>query len=355
MIRHERGFNLVEMMVGITIGLLGLLAVTTVFVNFNKHNKVQTSLIESQSNGAMAIFLMERDIDLAGFGFMNLQGCTCTLASGPSTPAFCIGSSTSNTVRAQSSIPIIITDGGANSDTIEVRYGTPSSGLSALTMATSQANYGDPLQLQSVAGVVVGDKLVLNRGGSCAAYQATDITPYSAVTPSLTRTVSIASTMANNLPTINPTAQPSVGYPTAMINDQVTNLGQYVDKVYSVNPNTQQLLEQPDATLNVTDAIVDNIVYLKAELGIDTVGDQKIHQWSKPVGAIANYSTVLAVRVGVVARTQATDSDAPTPPTLVVLPAIPSSAGNELDYAVPDTRYRYKVYYTIIPLRNMIW
>jgi type IV pilus assembly protein PilW len=334
------------MMIGITVGMLGMLAVSTVFVSFNKHRTVETSLMEAQSNGAMALYLLERDLDRAGYAFMELQGCTCTYVSGggatlTSNPAFCERRPSDVLVHAQSAIPLFITDGGNQSDSIFIQYGTPGGGLPISQVLTKQNDVSDDFQLKSIAGITVNDKLVMNRGGACALYQATDFSG------SLKTVVH-----AQNTINPDPTAWPAVGYDTAFPDDQLINLGQYVSKNFHVDEAAAQLLENTGPQYDNDTPVVENIVYLKAEVGIDTDGDKRVNSWSKPA-SITDYGAVAAIRVGVVARSQATENDSPTAATLEVLPAI--TGGAKQDYTVPDRKFRYKVYYTIIPLRNMLW
>jgi len=351
---RQHGFNLIEMMIGVTVGLLGLVAAATIYVNFNKHRTVETSLMEAQSNGSMALFLLERDLDRAGYGFMAMQGCSCNYdpGSGATTQlrSFC-EKFPSSPVQAHPVDPIQITDGGASgSDELHVRYGTPLGGLTVTSVLAKQVDPDaipqDPakdflykFKLKSTAGIVNGEILVLDRGGKCAAYQATAVSESD-------KTVSHDHSASN----INPDPAP-LGYEASLPNDVIYNLGHYVDKKFRVDSSSAQLLESTFPTYTNDTPVVDNIVYMKVDIGLDTGTDKLVDSWVKIVPT--DYSKVLALRVGIVARTQIKDNDSPTPATLVVLPAV--AGGTEQTYTVPDQKYRYKVYSTTIPLRNMLW
>ena len=341
---HARGFSLIELMIAVTLGLLGLLAVTTIYIEFNKHRTVETSLMEAQNNGALALFLLERDLDRAGSGFMALQGCRRAYDDGGGVTArsFCQTYPTNLTPNPQSALPLVVTDGGTGSDRIRVQYGTPLGGLSVTTILDKQVNFSDPFKLKSAAGIVIGDIIVLNRGGNCAAYEASGVSES-------TKTVSHEPGTGS----LNVTAAPTEGgYDTAMANDWIVNLGHYVSKDFFIDATTSQLVESSRPTYADNNPVVDDIVYMKADIGRDTDNDNLVNVWDKPLN-VADYSTVIAIRVGIVARSQVVDRESPTPPSLVVLPAI--TGGTEQTYTVPDQKYRYKVYYTIIPLRNMLW
>ena len=68
------GFSLIELMVAITIGLLLLAALTTIFVNFSQAQKEQQKSMQQIENGRYALDLISQDLRLAGFygQFYNL-------------------------------------------------------------------------------------------------------------------------------------------------------------------------------------------------------------------------------------------------------------------------------------------
>ena len=340
-----RGFNLIEMMIGIAVGMVAMLAIAKIFVNFNHQRTVETSLMEAQSNGAMALFMLERDIDRTGYGFMELQNCHCKYidtggVAQDTSPSFCEGPKDGQ-INARGTQPIVITDGGNNSDQITLRYGTPATGLSIIQVLNKQVNKGDDFEMKTIAGITLKDNVVLNRNGACAEYQVSGIS-----VANRTLQYAVNAQYPNNP---DPTLWPTIGYETAFPDDSMINLGQIVDKVLKINTGTSQLIES-NYPYTTDESLVDNIVFMKAELGLDTSGDLIVDSWSKTT---VNYNQVVALRVGLVARSPVTENDSPTAATLEVLPAI--SGGAATTYTVPDQKYRYKVFYTIIPMRNMIW
>lgn len=69
---NPKGFSLVELMVAITIGLIILAVISTVFVSSKKTYRVQEALSRLQENGRYAIDFMGRDMRMAGY-----MGCIC--------------------------------------------------------------------------------------------------------------------------------------------------------------------------------------------------------------------------------------------------------------------------------------
>src|SRR5689334_15387844 len=75
------GFTLIELMIGVLIGLLASLAVTQVMVNSEGQKRTTTSGSDAQVNGALALATLQRAIQSAGYGFAanpTSLGCALT-------------------------------------------------------------------------------------------------------------------------------------------------------------------------------------------------------------------------------------------------------------------------------------
>jgi type IV pilus assembly protein PilW len=66
--RHNRGFGIVEIMVGLVVGLLSMMVIVQVYSTFENQKRTTTSGADAQTNGAMALYLLEREIRAAGNG-----------------------------------------------------------------------------------------------------------------------------------------------------------------------------------------------------------------------------------------------------------------------------------------------
>ena len=82
--RAAAGFTLVEIMVGMVIGMLGLIIMMQVFSLSEGQKRTTTGGGDAQSNGAIALFGLQRDLRQAGFGVSdpNLLGCSVALRAG---------------------------------------------------------------------------------------------------------------------------------------------------------------------------------------------------------------------------------------------------------------------------------
>jgi len=112
-------------------------------------------------------------------------------------------------------------------------------------------------------------------------------------------------------------------------------------------------------------ASVADIVNIQAQYGIsDAANNNKVTAWVDATGVwaaagltVANRNRIKAVRVAVVARNGQLEKDAVTLNAPVAWPDEAGSPAPVIDLTtIADwQRYRYRVYETIIPLRNIIW
>ena len=67
--RRARGLSLVEILVGVAIGLIGIVAIFQAVAVWSKHTATTTSGGDAQVAGTLALFNIERDLKQAGHGF----------------------------------------------------------------------------------------------------------------------------------------------------------------------------------------------------------------------------------------------------------------------------------------------
>jgi type IV pilus assembly protein PilW len=354
--KSQRGFNLIDLLIGMAISLMGLLAVGQILLSFTQQRNTITQTLEAQSNGVMAMYLMEKDFTQAGYGLMNIQDCSRInwYFNGTGHYDDPYGPVTAN--LAFTTLPLKITDGGATgSDAFEVQYGNPRSGAPvAVAIQNQTGGYGTQINVASVAGFAQSDLIVTDVGGSCTMGQ---IDTPNTVSVSLNRPTAPAASYLYN--TNARPAGAAAGWEAAVANTTlVANLGAFVSRRYRIANEVLQVADYNSA-YTYSD-LVDGIVFLKAEYGLDTNADGTVDVWSTGVPAVnvpGIGTQVVAIRLGLVARSplyEKTAVDAPT--VLTVLPAITTAPTSlAVTYAVPDTHYRYRTYYTVIPLRNAIW
>jgi type IV pilus assembly protein PilW len=156
-------------------------------------------------------------------------------------------------------------------------------------------------------------------------------------------------------------------------------LGNWNEVTYAVNPTTGNL----DRTIRVSGVVVTTptsvvgVVNLQAQYGISTAANSnQVTQWVDASGStwsaptLANRNRIKAIRIAIVARNakieqeavtaacSSTTVDVPAPTGLCAWTGNSTSPAPTIDLSPGDpnwARYRYRVFQTIIPLRNMIW
>jgi type IV pilus assembly protein PilW len=142
-------------------------------------------------------------------------------------------------------------------------------------------------------------------------------------------------------------------------NGKVYNIGNGPTiKVFSVQNG--QLMVQGVGAAAAT-PIYDNIVQLQAQYGKDLTNDGMVDVFNETTPAnAAEWAAVLAVRLAVVARSnlqERPDPDGVCRVTTAISANRPRWIAGDIDVSAdPNWQcFRYKVFQTVVPLRNMIW
>jgi type IV pilus assembly protein PilW len=167
---------------------------------------------------------------------------------------------------------------------------------------------------------------------------------------------------------------PNSGY---LAGDYVINLGDFVDRTYSIN-GTALRLAAFDMQNNETSTqdVFPNVVQLQAVYGKDTSSppDNIVDVWNATgPSSPAEWQQIRAIRVAIVARSQnrepdivtldgdsaASKCDSTNPhPAAVCWRPDPAGNGVKIDVSSGNAdwqHYRYRVVETTVPLRNVIW
>jgi type IV pilus assembly protein PilW len=148
------------------------------------------------------------------------------------------------------------------------------------------------------------------------------------------------------------------------------NMGQPIWRTYSIASNKLQFMEVittgGPGTAGSAIPIIDDIVDLQAQYGKDTDDNGIVETWNNvtPTNG-AQWQQVLAVRVAVLARSgnyeRPANAGDPCEATTAANRPKWGDAGALQDFptlmvaGVLPSCYKYRVFETIIPLRNMIW
>lgn len=386
---------MVELMVAMTIGLIGVIIIFQVFETSEGVRRTTVSGGDAQQNGAIALYSLEHDLRNGGMGINDTLYAGCNIVgydSARSTPNF----PTAGNTMLLSPVQIVFGGNGQIPDRVSVFYGSQNQIANSTTFAANMTSPTSPLVLQTRFGYRPGDLLLLLEpasGKNCVFMEVTNLpaspsnqVDHDTATYTLTGGASVASRF-------NPTGGMGVTYggvSSANVT-RVFNLGNLHDDLnfptsqnvtapvyntYAISNNT--LTVQNEFVLSggvpAVNAVADNIVHMRADYGVDdgvndgTVTYNTVYAANdgivdRYVSVAPSWPQVVAIRIAVVARSALSEmpSGGPTAPcdTTTAAPTWSgnSSAARSFDLSAdPNWKcYRYRVFETTVPLRNWLW
>ena len=356
------GVTLIELMVGMLVGMLAVMLISQVLLVSESQKRTTTGGADAQVNGALALYTMQRDLQMAGYGITsspNIIGCPISARFNGATP----------TGFAANLVPVVITPeasrGGAVGDAVRI-------------LASSKGSFSVPTRVIP-PGYAVGNTEFPVRAGVGFAQGDLALVAANDVQPCWVFQVT-AAPAARSLPRAN-TAWNSANAPDVAYGDGAVlmNLGTLVDTRYEINGTALQSFTfdfaNPAAARPAVDVQPD-IVNLRAYYGRDTSvpmdGVIDVFDQTTPTDN-AGWLRVLAVRLVVVARSSTYEKEIVTAAnpqwSVGTDPAVAAAAtcasgtgacitidvGAGVTGDVPAKHHRYKVFDTVVPLRNMLW
>lgn len=359
--RRSRGFSLVELLVAAAVGIIASLAIFQVFAVFEGQKRSTTSGGEAQTNGTLGLYTVERDVRLAGYGINNMDFLGCAIqvydqvVGGPVTP--------------WNFVPVIIGQGAGSTpgvagapDNVAVMYGAGDKLPAPITiLVNSTGTTNDFIKIVNARyGFQRGDLVILAETGKpCTLAQVSNIP----VAP--TDDSTLVTLQAGNY------VHPVTGAPTPTRYNNPGGLGTAYTtsgRVFNIGttPTVKSFYIQ-DGQLWVQAAgaaaatLYDGIVQLQAQYGKDTDNNTIVDLYDEvtPTTA-AGWATVQAVRIAIVARSGLYEKDEVSPATIRLwdncdAPCTPTTTGPVWTLTADERHYRYKVFQTVVPVRNMIW
>lgn len=334
---RQSGFSLVEIMVGMAIGMLGIIVMMQVYSASEERRRTTTGGSDAQNSAVIALDGLQRDISHSGHGFTStrLLNCNVQLPFGNPVP---LAPVIINPPTA------VIPAGDANTDTLLVSYGTANDqpeGYSVLNQAgTTYTIVGTGLMRQNdrviAAPAACGATLVL---GSVQAANASVIQ----------LTSSEAGTALFNLGAAPRFLAYAIRSGNLTVCDYMTS---------NCSDSTAATL----ANENIWRPIAGNVVSMRAQYGHDNSGTMDgivdIYNQTTPT-TNCGWARASAVRLALVARSTQFEKEVVTG----VAPTWANGAGTTIDLSKnPDGsdnalwgNYRYRVYETLVPIRNVAW
>lgn len=400
----QQGMTLIELMVAMVLGLVTTLIVAQVMVNAEGQRRTTTSGTDAQINGASGLYLLSRDLQAAGYGLIGkstMRGCPIRWANGNTAITDFRLLPVSMTVDAAGNAVIRILSSGSTDFAVPVAV---QEGLQPATLAATG------FKVRSTLGMAPGHLMVV----APPAWDPADNTTWCTLFPA--GTISTATTLPVNGISATPVSDeqkaefggfgpevfPAAGYP---LESTVVNLGTVPDlREYRVANNTLQMRRLlTTGAWGDWQTMAPGVVRMVALYGVDDTvpADGRVDRYTTTSPANADgWSRVLTMRVAVVARSAQferpiTESVSNTvtrvttaaPRWLLGHRSIPVEGATpcsvtknedeedvESDQACmslsvgatpadgtptpPDQdwrNYRYKIFDTVVPLRNQVW
>ena len=168
-LHHQAGFSLVEILVGLVIGLIATLVIMQVFSVFEGQKRTTSGSSDAQTNGSIALYNITKELEMAGFGLPPIPSPTLQ----KTVSAFACTTLTPGAGVTDIS-PVTITDGGTAqgaSDSITIRYGkSPMGAIPSLIKGAGVTPAGKPnVILDNNMTCRVGDvaMIVSSNGSAC--------------------------------------------------------------------------------------------------------------------------------------------------------------------------------------------
>jgi type IV pilus assembly protein PilW len=352
-ISASRGFGLIEIMVGLAIGMIATIIMFQALAVSERQKRTTTGAADAQTNGAIALFALERDIKMAGWGLQGsvFAGCTSFFTYDTAKS----GAIDSNTTPGSSLAAVLsIVDGGNDPDAVTIQYyDNPSSQdfhFSIATLTAPQATADAAFVVSSVKGCSPGDLLIVGNGLDCTLAQVSAVA---------TTTKTLSHDPGGAYPYNAPVAS-MTGWPVHTVRSRLQCIPSLYQRKYEIVSGHLQLT-QPDGTSEVAAQILD----LQAEYGVDKDDGTPGIDWKRATGAdwlnpdIAHIRRIKAARIAVLARsvTYEKPGNSGCSATTDAMAAAWSTWATFNTGRLPaDWKcYRYKSYEIHVPLRNVIW
>jgi type IV pilus assembly protein PilW len=383
------GFSLIDLMVGLAVGLIVTFVVLSTFATITFQRRTTVSGNDAKESGQFALSTIERVAKLAGSGlFYNGQ----LICSGLN--VYYNNATISN---GASLAPVKIVDGGSTgSDSVTVAYANAIGGISVSHLVDNMPNTSANFTVGNKGNLAVGELAMIGVPGSnrpCTLFQVTGFPPGGGNCNGITSScLDIQHNSGQSAPYNPPnpnlafTDAPRYGYQDASpvigpaIISRFDNFNHDTYEVmcnslvsHSVNA-TASCTTSPLAFTNAA-PLVSNIVMLKAQYGITASADSDVvTNWVSATGtwqtpASSDVPRIKAIRIVVVSRSAepaasvvssactnangiantgpCSFQDAESP--VIDLSNIPVMSGKTWQ------NYRYRVYQSVIPLRNVLW
>jgi type IV pilus assembly protein PilW len=411
--RFQAGFTLVELLVGLVIGLIATLVIMQTFAAFEGTKRSTTGIADAQTSGSIGLYMIQRELQFAGYGIPAISGTMPSMTVTPDARTYTdytgmtqaqidvLAAAAKTDYEAQIAAdqvtvqagevysalkcfpaplmnvdadndpltpdvpvdiitPVKITDGGAGSDTITIHYSN--TGRGAIATKVTSLGGTDYVGVKNNMGCRENDLVLVTKNSNvgntvCVATRVTS--KNSTDTSTIEKRNQLSQTTGGAISPIAIYVTSNAGIATG---DRLSCLGQHIVTTFDVSAS-RELRKN-------TQPILSEIVSLQAQYGISlTANSEVVDSWVDAAGAtwasptVANRNRIKAVRIAVIARnnlleknvvSQTCNAGAAGLAEVCIWKDTPDEASVVLTANANWNRYRYRVYEVVVPLRNVL-
>jgi len=347
-LKSQSGFTLVEVLVGVALALIGMVAMFQVQDNWTRQKRSISSGGDAHIAGTVGAFHLERDLRNGGMGFGNSAMLGCNVLAYDN-------SRTGVKTFSFPLVPVRIIQGASGApDEIHILYGNADSPSSTYSVLSTDETF---TMLLNRGGLGLGERVVVATSAGCRLAEITDNTNADGQTVDHTTTAY----MLNGV-SVTPRYNTSAGLGvTPATNGTVHVMGRAPQlNIWAVRARIA-LTKYNALNAETAGDVGDGVVNLQAQYGLDADGDTRIDTWQDADPAA--WTQLRMIRFGLLVRGEAYEKEAVTTAnpawsggnfTMTNVDGTTDSGASNL--GVNNWRnYRYNVFEVSVPLRNMIW
>lgn len=378
--RRNRGFSLPELMVAVVIGLVLTLTISTMVARQEAVRRGVTSGNDLTSNAAYVSYLLDQELRSAGAGFSQAvrsnYGCALLVSRDnaqllPSPGAF--PSPFASVPRNPVLAPLMVFAGAGAGGSDVIAVGTGNSGLTeASLMVVSGSAAAGQVKLTNTLGVRGGDLALVSQPRAAPPLSCMLQQVGAGFTGGSAEVLTFGGQYAANV--INGVALSSfaVGDTTVALLGNVTGNRPRLQLLGIDANNTLMAYDLLQLTTG-SQALAEGVVDMRVRYGIATLplapapANRTVANWVAPTApgytaaalsagtAVAqdNLQSILAVRVGLVLRSDLAEKNAVTTSTLTLFDTLPAALQHTFTVPTGTTTQRYRTVEFTVPLRNV--
>ncbi|HEY0914899.1 MAG TPA: PilW family protein [Solimonas sp.] len=334
--RQHRGLSMIEVMVGLLIGMISVLAIMRVFSLSEASRRTTSGGSDAQTNGTLAMYQLQRDLKQSGAGInRRMFGCTVTLRAGIAVSQF------APITINHPSIPA----GDANTDTLLLISSTSSGAPegAAVVGQPGQSQYS----VQAPNAFATGDRVLALR--------------QTLPSPCTLTAEAVTATAVSPAPLVTVATGVS-----GMSNGRLYNLGATpMAMAYAVRGGNLTACDLMASNCLATASASNATVWVPIASNIVTLRAQYARDGSSPMDGIIDtydqtspttdcgWTRVLGARIVVVGRSAQYEKGSVT---ASANPAWAGSSGAPITLSGTGwDHYRYKLFETMATSRNVAW